>query len=78
MKAMKKFMALFDDNRWDKIRIPNKKKLNTATILKFPLSEAVAKIRSGPPNDLKSDKTRDVWSGIIPKVYSYGMPEIDC
>ena len=35
-------------------------------------------MRSGPPNDLKSDKARDVWSGIIPKIYANGMPETDC
>lgn len=77
MMAMKKFMELFDSERWNKIRIPNEKELNATTILKLPLNEAVAKTRSGPPNDLETDKNLDVWSGIIPKVYSYGSPESD-
>lgn len=75
MKAMENFMSLFDKDRWNKIRIPNKKELNATAILKLPLHESVAKIRSGPPNDLKSDKARDVWSGIIPRLYSYGSAD---
>lgn len=77
MLAMKKFMELFDEDRWNRIRIPNEKELNVTTILKLPLNEAVAKMRSGPPNDLEADKALDVWSGIIPKIYSYGNPEAD-
>ena len=75
MKAMKKFMELFDKERWGEARIPNKKELNATAILKLPLKEAVTKMRKGPPNDKKADLDREVWTGIIPKLYSYGKPE---
>lgn len=75
IQIMKNFLELFDKTRWNKIRIPNVKEINATAILKLPLTEAVAKTRSGPPNDLKTDLDRDVWSGIIPKKYSYGEPE---
>ena len=75
IKAMKQFMNLFDEKRWDRVRAPNKKELNVTAILKLPLKEAVVKIRQGPPMDKKMDLDRDVWAGIIPKLYSYGKPE---
>jgi uncharacterized protein len=52
--------------RWDEAREPSDKELRATTILWVPLSEASAKIRSGPPRDAQDDLSLEVWAGEIP------------
>lgn len=47
INAMKQFMNLFDEKRWDMVRAPNKKEWNATAILKLPLKEAVVKCDRG-------------------------------
>jgi len=75
MYAMQQFMNLFDKQRWNKIRTPNKKELNATALLKLRLTETVAKVRTGPPKDKQADLNHPVWAGIIPKYSVYGTPE---
>jgi len=53
-------------NRWGEVRLPNKKELKATKILKIPITEVSAKIRTGPPIDDKSDYSLPVWAGVIP------------
>lgn len=76
MIALEHFMAMFDidEYRWDKVRQPSCKELNATAMMKLSLSESVAKVRTGPPEDVKADLAIDVWSGIVPLLHSYGEP----
>lgn len=42
------------------------KTLRATTILSVPLTEASAKVRSGPPVDDEEDLSLDIWAGEVP------------
>jgi uncharacterized protein len=52
--------------RWDDARQPSDKEIKATTILALPLTEASAKIRTGPPTDDEEDLVLPVWAGLIP------------
>jgi len=63
--------------RWEEARFPNKKELKATKVLKLKITEASAKIRTGPPKDEKEDYMLDIWAGVIPIEKSYGQPIAD-
>jgi uncharacterized protein len=52
--------------RWDEVRGPNDRELQLTTVLAIPLTEASAKVRTGPPVDDEADYELPVWAGVIP------------
>jgi nitroimidazol reductase NimA-like FMN-containing flavoprotein (pyridoxamine 5'-phosphate oxidase superfamily) len=60
--------------RWDEVRGPNERELHQTTVLSLPLTEASAKIRTGPPLDDEEDYQLDVWAGTIPLGLASGQP----
>ena len=52
--------------RWDDAREPNGREIQLTTVLSLPLSEASAKVRTGPPLDDEEDYELSVWAGVIP------------
>jgi uncharacterized protein len=52
--------------RWNDVRQPNSKELKATTVLRLPINEASAKIRTGDPIDDEEDMNLDVWAGVIP------------
>jgi uncharacterized protein len=52
--------------RWGEVRPPTASELRETAILRLPLAEASAKIRSGPPLDIADDLTQPCWAGEIP------------
>ena len=44
----------------------NKQEFKATTVLSLPLSEASAKIRTGPPKDDEEDYALPIWAGVIP------------
>ena len=52
--------------RWADVRKPNQRELQQTTVLSLPITEASAKIRTGPPLDDEEDYALDVWAGLIP------------
>jgi len=52
--------------RWDDVREPSERELQQTTVLSLPLTEASAKVRTGPPLDDEDDYERSVWAGVIP------------
>ena len=52
--------------RWDEVRGPNDHELQLTTVLAIPLTEASAKVRTGPPVDDEEDYDLPVWAGVIP------------
>ena len=39
--------------------------LNATLVVKIPIEEAVAKVRTGPPVDAEKDYESDIWAGVI-------------
>ncbi len=60
--------------RWDEVRPPNTKELNVTSVLKIKITEASAKIRTGPPSDDKADYGLPIWAGIVPIKKEIGTP----
>jgi nitroimidazol reductase NimA-like FMN-containing flavoprotein (pyridoxamine 5'-phosphate oxidase superfamily) len=52
--------------RWDDVRPPTGKELNSTAVIEFSIEEASAKIRRGPPIDDEEDYALPVWAGILP------------
>lgn len=52
--------------RWNDARQPNEKELKATSILKLPLTEVSAKVRTGGVEDDADDYALPVWAGVIP------------
>ena len=74
------FAALVDHavpGRSGEVRAPNPKETAGTIVLALPLTEASAKIRTGPPIDDEDDLTVPVWAGVIPLSLERGAPVPD-
>src|ERR1700720_3002837 len=65
-EALRRFSEHICPGRWAEVRQPNANELKMTMILTVGLSEASAKIRSGPPVDQKEDYDFPVWAGELP------------
>ncbi len=59
------------------VRPPNEKELLRTLVLRLPLDEASAKIRSGPPIDEEEDREAAEWAGVIPVALATDTPVPD-
>jgi uncharacterized protein len=66
LRALQAFTEKILPGRWEDARQPNEQELKATTILKLPLNEASAKIRTGDVEDDAADYALPVWAGIIP------------
>ena len=74
------FKALTENiipGRWDDLRPPNENENAVTMIASFPINEASAKIRTGPPNDEEDDFALPYWAGVIPLSLKAGSPQPD-
>ena len=62
--------------RWADCRRPSSKEFARTRVLSLPISEASAKVRSGPPVDDEDDYALGVWAGEIPLRLT-ALPPID-
>ncbi len=77
MEALKVVSDQIIPMRWEEARLPNAKELKATKILKLKITEASAKIRTGPPKDDKEDYDLAIWAGVIPIEKKYGKPIAD-
>jgi uncharacterized protein len=63
--------------RWAEVRPPTEKELRATAVLRIPLEEASAKLRSGPPIDDDADYELPVWAGVVGLRLAAGDPEPD-
>ena len=63
--------------RWKDVREPNETELRQTTVLSLPITEASAKVRTGPPLDDEEDYAMPVWAGVIPLRLTSGDPVAD-
>ena len=52
--------------RWDEVRQPSEQELKATAVMKLAITEASAKVRTGPPKDEKEDYDLPIWAGILP------------
>lgn len=57
--------------RWEDARRPTPRELKATSVMRLPLDECSAKVRTGPPDDGDTpDADLDIWAGEIPLVVS--------
>lgn len=59
------------------VRAPNEKELAATSVLRMPIEEASAKVRSGPPIEDEGDLAISCWAGEIPLRIECGAPVAD-
>jgi len=74
LAALHAFTEKILHGRWHDARQPNEKELKATSILKLPLTEVSAKVRTGPVEDDADDYALKVWAGIVPLRLVAGTP----
>jgi len=77
LEALHAFTEKILPGRWNDARQPNEKELKATSILRLPLTEVSAKVRTGPPVDDDPDYALPVWAGVIPLRLVPGAPVRD-
>jgi uncharacterized protein len=74
LAALAALVDKLEPGRSRECRAPNDKELLATLVIAFPLTEASAKVRSGPPlpNDDPADDALPCWAGVIPIVTTRG------
>jgi len=75
--ALEALTEHFVPGRWNDVRWPTELELKATTVLKLPITEASAKIRTGDPVDDDEDYAMDVWAGVLPLNITAGEPIAD-
>ncbi|HZW78826.1 MAG TPA: pyridoxamine 5'-phosphate oxidase family protein [Candidatus Deferrimicrobiaceae bacterium] len=60
--------------RWSDSRQPNERELKATSVLRLPIEEFSAKVRSGPVVDDEADYSFPTWAGIVPLTTVAGTP----
>lgn len=63
--------------RWDDARQPNDRELKATSVLRLPIEEFSAKVRTGPPIDDPEDYSFPTWAGVLPLQTTAGTPVRD-
>jgi uncharacterized protein len=58
-------------------RRPNEAELKQTLVLRIPITEASAKVRTGPPKDDEQDYALPIWAGVLPLALMPGAPVPD-
>jgi nitroimidazol reductase NimA-like FMN-containing flavoprotein (pyridoxamine 5'-phosphate oxidase superfamily) len=77
LSALETFSERVTPGRWAELRPATAQELKATMVLSMPIEEAVAKERSGPPNDDEEDYDLDVWAGEMPLRLIAGAPVPD-
>lgn len=65
-KALEAFTEHVIPGRWPEIRWPTELEMKATSVLKLPIEEASAKVRTGGPIDDEEDYSMNVWAGVLP------------
>ena len=74
LAALEDFVERLYPGRWAELRPVNEQELKATTVLGMDLSEASAKIRTGPPVDDEEDYALPIWAGVVPVTLAVGAP----
>ncbi|HEX7777051.1 MAG TPA: pyridoxamine 5'-phosphate oxidase family protein [Parvibaculum sp.] len=74
LAALALFVERAQAGRSREARAPNAQELKATDVLRLPLVEVVAKVRTGGPLDDAEDMALPVWTGVIPLELKPGAP----
>ena len=75
LAALESFTNKLVPGRWAEARQPTAQELAATSVLALPITEASAKIRSGPPEDADTpDGALNVWAGVLPVRTGWASP----
>jgi uncharacterized protein len=77
LQALRAFTEKLIPGRWNDARRPNDQELKATSILRLPLTEVSAKVRTGAVEDDAEDYSLRVWAGIIPMHLVMDAPQRD-
>ncbi len=66
IRALKKLAEHIIPGRWEDARSPNERELKATLVMRVPIQEFSAKVRTGPPIDDEEDYSFATWAGVIP------------
>ncbi|MBX3493594.1 MAG: pyridoxamine 5'-phosphate oxidase family protein [Parvibaculum sp.] len=76
-RALDLFTARVRQGRPPETRPANAQELKATQVLRLPLTEVAAKVRSGGPLDDPEDMDLPVWAGVVPMQMVFGEPVRD-
>ena len=65
-QVLETFTEKLFPGRWQELRPITKKEVKATTVLRMPIEEGSAKIRTGDPGDDEEDYAWPVWAGVVP------------
>ncbi len=75
--ALEAFTEKLVPGRWGDARLPTTQELKGTAVLRLPLDETSAKVRTGGPLDDDEDYALPVWAGTIALHQTFGPPTPD-
>src|SRR6058998_3750213 len=66
LRALEAIVEHVNPGRWQQVRPPNDRELKATIVLRLPIVEASAKVRSGGPLDDAEDLGWPCWAGHVP------------
>lgn len=66
MEALRIISEHLVPGRWEQVRPPSAQEMKATSVISFPIAEASAKLRVGPPVDDEPDYALPVWAGVLP------------
>jgi nitroimidazol reductase NimA-like FMN-containing flavoprotein (pyridoxamine 5'-phosphate oxidase superfamily) len=77
VEALRSFVNHIVPGRWDEVRQPTERELQSTSVLALPLHEVSAKVRTGAPIDDEEDYVLPIWAGVVPLRTEPGEPIAD-
>ena len=74
LSAMRDFVEYVIRGRWATVRPPSEQELKATMVLRVPLVEASAKVRTGFAVDNDEEYSSSAWTGVIPFKWSAQTP----
>ncbi len=77
LRAMRCVVEYIIPGRWEDARQPNEQEFAATLVVRVPLDECSAKVRTGPPVDDEEELSLPVWAGVVPTEHSWLPAEPD-
>ena len=77
LEALRRLAEHIIPGRWADSRQPNERELKQTSVLRLPIEEFSAKVRTGPPIDDEEDYSFPTWAGVVPLEMVAGEPIAD-
>lgn len=75
MRALEALVDGIIPGRWADSRQPTPEELRATLVIKVPIVEASAKMRTGPPSDEAKDESLPIWAGVLPLSSNFAAPD---